>query len=58
MSPEERRELKRNMVEEIEVQQKLIPRLVESSKPVAPDNTIGRLTRMAAISSRVSGKRR
>ncbi len=47
MSPEERRELQRNMVEEIEVQQKLIPRLVESSRPVAPDNAIGRLTRMA-----------
>jgi len=52
MSPEERRELKRKIVKEIEVQQKLIPSLVESSKPVPPDNAIGRLTRMEAISSR------
>jgi len=52
MSPEERSELKRKIVDEIEVQKKLIPSLVESSRPVPPDNAIGRLTRMEAISSR------
>ena len=52
MSPEERSVLKRKIVDEIEVQRKLIPSLAESSKPVPPDNAIGRLTRMEAISSR------
>ncbi len=52
MSPEERSELKRKIVDEIEVQRTLIPSLAESSKPVPPDNAIGRLTRMEAISSR------
>ena len=52
MNPEERSELKRKIVDEIEVQRKLIPSLAESSKPVPPDNAIGRLTRMEAISSR------
>ena len=52
MSPEERNQLKREIVDEIEAQKHLIESLNETSKPVAPDNAIGRLTRMEAISSR------
>ncbi len=52
MKPEERNQLKREIVDEIEAQKRLIESLNETSKPVAPDNAIGRLTRMEAISSR------
>lgn len=52
MSPEERKKLKREIIEEIEAQKQLMESLAESVKPVAPDNAIGRLTRMEAISSR------
>ncbi|GJL78659.1 MAG: hypothetical protein NPINA01_16480 [Nitrospinaceae bacterium] len=52
MSPEERKILKREIVEEIRAQKHLIESLAESVKPVAPDNAIGRLTRMEAISSK------
>lgn len=46
------KELKEKIEAEIEAQKRLIENLVETSKPVAPDNAIGRLTRMEAISSR------
>jgi len=52
MQPEERQALKARIVEEIEAQKKLIQTLTETSKPVAPDNAIGRLTRMEAINSK------
>lgn len=52
MNPEERQELKRIIEEEIEAQKELIASLRETSKPVAPDNAIGRLTRMEALSDR------
>jgi DnaK suppressor protein len=51
MDDEGRAELKKKIVEEIEVQKKLIVSFTSTSKPVAPDNAIGRLTRMEAISS-------
>jgi DnaK suppressor protein len=44
--------LKNKIEAEIIAEQKLIKNLVETSKPVSPDNAIGRLTRMEAISSR------
>jgi len=52
MNPEERKALKREIVEEIAAEKHLIESLAESVKPVAPDNAIGRLTRMEAIGSR------
>jgi len=52
MNPEERRELKCAIIEEIAAQKHLIESLAESVKPVAPDNAIGRLTRMEAIGSK------
>ncbi len=52
MSLEERRELKREIIEEIKTNKHLIENLAESVKPVTPDNAIGRLTRMEAIGSR------
>lgn len=51
MNDEGRAELKKKIVAEIEVQKKLVESFTASSKPVAPDNAIGRLTRMEAISS-------
>ena len=51
MNEQERAELKQKIVEEIEIQKHLIESFEETSKPVAPDNAIGRLTRMEAISS-------
>ncbi|MGV7220738.1 MAG: TraR/DksA family transcriptional regulator [Nitrospinales bacterium] len=44
--------LKNQIEAEIIEEKSLIKNLVETSKPVAPDNAIGRLTRMEAISSR------
>lgn len=51
MDDERREELKNKIVEEIQVQRKRIKSFAATSKPVAPDNAIGRLTRMEAISS-------
>ena len=51
MDGEGRAELKKQIIEEIEVQKHLIESFTETSKPVSPDNAIGRLTRMEAISS-------
>lgn len=52
MNPEERQDLKRKIEEEIAAQKTLIASLLETSKPVAPDNAIGRLSRMEALSDR------
>lgn len=51
MDAEARAELKKKIIAEIEVQKHLIVSFTATSKPVAPDNAIGRLTRMEAISS-------
>ncbi len=51
MNEKERIELKQKIIEEIRAQKHLIESFIETSKPVAPDNAIGRLTRMEAISS-------
>ena len=51
MNEQERAELKQKIIEEIKTQKHLIESFTETSKPVAPDNAIGRLTRMEAISS-------
>lgn len=52
MNPDERDNLKRAIVKEIAAEKHLIESLAESVKPVAPDNAIGRLTRMEAIGSK------
>ncbi len=52
MQPDSRQELKQKILDEIEAQKVLIQSLTETSKPVAPDNAIGRLTRMEAIVSK------
>ncbi len=52
MNTAERRELKCKIEGEIEAQRKLIVSLSETSKPVAPDNAIGRLSRMEALNDR------
>ena len=52
MTPEDRKKLKQEIAGEIERQKKLIESLIVTSKPVQPDNAIGRLTRMEAIQSK------
>lgn len=49
MDDDGRAELKKQIIEEIEVQKHLIESFTETSKPVSPDNAIGRLTRKEAI---------
>ena len=44
--------MKRKIEEAIEAQKTLIASLAETSKPVAPDNAIGRLSRMEALNDR------
>ena len=51
MNEKERAKLEQIIMEEIKTQKHLIETFEETSKPVAPDNAIGRLTRMEAISS-------
>lgn len=51
MDDEGRAELKKKIVKEIEVQKHLIKAFTITSRPVAPDNAIGRLTRMEALGS-------
>ncbi|QPJ64159.1 MAG: hypothetical protein G3M78_01565 [Candidatus Nitrohelix vancouverensis] len=48
----DKQDLRQQITEEIADQKILIQRLTETSKPVSPDNAIGRLTRMEAITSR------
>ena len=52
MNSEEREELKKDILNEIEIQKYQIESLLKSVKPIAPDNAIGRLTRMEAIGSK------
>ena len=51
MNEQGRVKLEQKIIEEIKIQKHLIETFEETSKPVAPDNAIGRLTRMEAISS-------
>ena len=51
MSEQGRVKLEQKIIEEIKIQKHLIESFEEASKPVAPDNAIGRLTRLEAISS-------
>ncbi len=51
MNKHKKGELKHKIYEEIKILKHLINSFSETSKPVSPDNAIGRLTRMEAISS-------
>ncbi|MCK5237217.1 MAG: TraR/DksA C4-type zinc finger protein [Deltaproteobacteria bacterium] len=52
MNSEEKKTLKEKVALEMEALQENIKKYEESSKPVAPDNSIGRLTRMEAINAK------
>lgn len=52
MTPEERSEIKAKIVSDIEETKHSIAELEQLTKPIAPDDAIGRLTRMEAINSR------
>ena len=52
MDTDARSGLKQKIIDEIQLQKNLIDSLTVTSKPVSPDNAIGRLTRMEAISSK------
>ena len=52
MDSREREELREVILGEIESQKHQIESLLKSIKPIAPDNAIGRLTRMEAIGSK------
>ncbi|HCY84467.1 MAG TPA: conjugal transfer protein TraR [Desulfobacteraceae bacterium] len=52
MTPAQKEEIRQAIIEKIKGLQKNIEAFGDLSKPVAPDNAIGRLTRMEAINSR------
>lgn len=52
MSPEQRKEFKELIIEQIEEVKEEIGELEEMTKPIAPDNALGRLTRMEALGSK------
>ena len=52
MNSKEREEFRKIVLSEIKSQKYQIESLLKSIKPIAPDNAIGRLTRMEAIGSK------
>lgn len=52
MNDDSKKEFKEYLNEEIVILKRDIERYLEASKPVAPDNSLGRLTRMDAIQSK------
>ena len=52
MNEQERNALKQKIIELIEGKRKEIASLEKSTQPIAPDNAIGRLTRMEAINAK------
>ncbi|THB79721.1 MAG: conjugal transfer protein TraR [Desulfobacteraceae bacterium] len=52
MNKDEKEKIRQAIIKKIEVLEKKIATLADLSKPVAPDNAIGRLTRMEAINSK------
>ena len=52
MKPHDRALLRAALEQQIPAVEKEIERLVEQCRPVAPDNAIGRLTRMEAINAK------
>lgn len=56
MTPEEKQELKAGMLQRIADIELNIKHLEATSKPVAPDNALGRLTRMDAMQMQKMGE--
>lgn len=52
MDVKTKKEIERRIIEEITGAEREIVRLVERTKPIAPDNAIGRLSRMEAIGAK------
>ena len=52
MSEDDKKEVHRKIIEEVESIKENILTLGKMSKPVSPDNAIGRLTRMEAINAK------
>lgn len=52
MTEEQIHELKATIEERIDQLETMIPGLEDASKPIAPDSSLGRLTRMDAIANR------
>ena len=52
MTDQEREQLRKKLVSEIDATINDIERLEELTRPVAPDNAIGRLSRMEALNSK------
>ena len=52
MNPEQRKQIEKQINSEIEETRKDIESLSELVKPIAPDNAIGRLSRMEAIGAK------
>ena len=57
MTPKHKAEYRSHVEEAIKALSRQLPSLKEASKPVAPDNAIGRLTRMDAIQSQEINKK-
>ena len=56
MNPEEKQKLKKTMHQKIQDLKQQVETFKNLSKPVSPDNAIGRLTRMDAINSKSINK--
>ena len=52
MNKKERRKIKEHIESEIQATEENVFALIELVKPIAPDNSIGRLSRMEAISAK------
>lgn len=52
MDKDEKEKIRQAIVEKIQALEKKVAIYMDLSKPVAPDNAIGRITRMEAINSR------
>ena len=52
MNPDQKQEIKQAIIKKMNSLRKTIETFGDLSKPVSPDNAIGRLTRMEAINSR------
>ncbi len=52
MTPENKEQLRQKLIAEVAATKNDIKRLEELTQPVAPDNAIGRLSRMEALNSK------
>ena len=52
MSPQERKEIEKTILEEIQKTEEAIVHYKELTKPIAPENAIGRVSRMDAINNK------